>query len=118
MTTMTLSSKTTERRSRDVAVPAMLAMLAVIASSAVGCAAGESIDDESIETQAAALRNTSGGDPDECKAAQQGCYASCARSGSSSCYRYCDIVYTKCRGLPDPSIGFAARAVDSPLTAQ
>lgn len=82
----------------------LLGAIAIAAAS--GCTS--ETDDETIDvdTQSDALRNTGGGsgDPDECMAAKQGCYQTCAKSGSSSCYRWCDIVYSKCRGLPSPEL--------------
>lgn len=81
-----------------------LVMLGAIALAAIGCAAPA--DEEPTEQQAEALWNTGGGgDPDDCTAARYGCYAYCAKSGSAACYRYCDILYTRCRGLPEPELG-------------
>lgn len=86
----------------------VLATLGAIALTAVGCAAPP--DEEPTEQTSEALWNTGGGgDPDDCTAARYGCYASCAKTGSASCYHYCDIVYARCRGLPEPElIGRAA----------
>lgn len=118
------------RRVAALALPfssvAAVAAIAAIALGAVACAApagdvGEDVaaspaaEDEVIAEQSSALRNTGGGgDPDECTAALGGCYAHCKTSGSSACYRYCDIVYAKCRGLPSPELSSTVRASVSP----
>lgn len=96
-----------------------LAMLAaIVASPVVGCAA-PAAEDEPTEQTAEALWNTGGGgDPDECAAAQAACYASCAKSRNASCYRYCDIVYAKCRGLPEPEIGLAVQLTSPSVEAR
>lgn len=93
--------------------PAMknLVLIAMTALSLAGCAtqtADENEPAEDVDEQSEALRNVGGtggtDSPENCLSAQQACYKSCAPSGSSSCYRYCDIVYTKCRGLPSPDL--------------
>ena len=69
-----------------------------------GCAS--QADEETVEEQSEALKNVGGtggtDSPESCLAAQQACYKTCG--SNSSCFRYCDIVYTKCRGLPSPEL--------------
>jgi hypothetical protein len=87
------------------AVLTLLAVLAFASASASAGCSSETEEEPPAAEESSALRNTGGGttgDPDECMASRMGCYQSCAKSGAASCYRYCDMVYAKCRGLPSP----------------
>jgi hypothetical protein len=83
------------------------------------CAAPTGPDEETVASQSDELRNGGGGDPDACTAARGACYGSCKASGNGSCYRYCDIIYSRCRGLPTPGGEVVVRAAEpSPTTAR
>jgi hypothetical protein len=84
----------------------LIALLAL-----AGCAAPttEPVEEEKTDQQSEALQVGGGGtlpDRDTCEATRAGCYTSCKGKGSS-CYRYCDIIYAQCRGLPPPTLGYA-----------
>jgi len=93
-------------------------VLGALALGTVGCASRTDDGESSVAEEADgetgersdALRIGGGGglpDRDTCEATKAGCYTSC-KGKDSSCYRYCDIVYAQCRGLPPPAIGMAA----------
>lgn len=100
----------------------LLITFGAVALAAVGCASQTEETEKTSQTQQTddaegtgeatgqrsdALRNTGGGqlaDRDTCEAWKAGCYMSCAKSNDSSCYRFCDIQYAQCRGLPPPEL--------------
>lgn len=94
-----------------------VAALTVSLAVALGaCAAPGEPGEELVASQEEALR-IGNGDPDACTGALFACYQSCKRSGSASCFHYCDIVHAKCRGLPAPGGGdVILRAEVSPTT--
>lgn len=71
-------------------------------------------DDGETAEQSQALKNTGGGgggQGEDCMLRRGACYQACGTSsGGSDCYRYCDVVYAQCRGLPLPELGMARSA--------
>ncbi|MBS2014210.1 MAG: hypothetical protein JST00_15080 [Deltaproteobacteria bacterium] len=93
----------------------MKSLLLVLSLAFVGCAATPTDPSEVSDTQEENTDQSSDAlqigvrplpDRDTCEAAKAGCYTSC-KGKAAECFRYCDIVYAQCRGLPIPSLGVA-----------
>ena len=84
----------------------MKTILVLLAASLVACAA-PSGEDEGSETESQPLINNSGlPDRDYCEATHAACIQSC-NGKAWDCFRFCDIQYEKCRGLPPSTVTYA-----------
>jgi len=100
--------KTVHSRRGRVTLSTLLALAAVALGACAAPAEQPSFEEESaVATTSDALRN-GGPDPDTCMASYVACIQPC--KGNSSCYRYCDMEYRKCMGLPPLENAFTARA--------